>query len=315
VIHVERTEDDVPPDLAGEDSAGAKERKKALAKYNEIEADPEKDVAKDFKFEFKAYKRDGVKATLNRLFHGKCAYCETRYASTQPMDVEHWRPKGLANRGDGLPDMKPGYYWLAAEWDNLLPSCIDCNRARLQIVPPDNIEVKLGKANQFPLAEEDKRVTNHNLADQIQHESPLILHPCHDDPVEHLEFTTDAVAQPRADANGAPNARAAHSIDVFALNRSSLVFSRKELLTLIAQRKFTIERLMVIHDEVQGLPENTNALRERKERLEMLVEELLLHEIKALRALTERDRAYSMLATQFVTEFLEDVRGDLPVPI
>ena len=310
MIKVERTPDDAPPDLAGDDSPGGKERTKAEKLYDKLDADPEKDVSADFKFEFKAYKRAGVKAALHRIFKGKCAYCETRYSTTQPMDVEHWRPKGLANRGEDLPDMRPGYYWLAADWHNLLPSCIDCNRARLQVVPPQNDEVKLGKANQFPVEDEAKRVPNHHADGQIDDEVPLILHPCVDDPTEHLEFTADAVVQPRLDSTGAASEKGEHSIDVYALNRSGLVLSRKEVLDLIVQRKFAIRHLMEIHDEVQGLPAG-----QRKERLEMLVEELLLHELKALRELTGPERRYSMLATQFVTEFLDDVRGDLPVPI
>lgn len=302
-----------PSDLVGSDSPGAKERQKAQDLFDALVADSSKNVSQDFKFEFKAYKRDKVKATLTELFQGKCAYCETRYSSSQPMDVEHWRPKGLANRGDGLPDMKPGYYWLAAEWDNLLPSCIDCNRSRKQIVPPHNTEVKLGKANQFPLADEAQRVTDHLSAAHIANEQPLLLHPCVDDPTEHLEFTPEAVVRPRLDANGVPKPKGVHSIDVFALNRAGLVFSRRELLDLVEQRKFAIEHLMKIHDKVQDLPVDTTDERARKDELEMLVEELLLHELEALRGLMDSKRPYSMLATHFVEEFLEAVGADLPV--
>ena len=82
-------------------------------------------------FEFHAYKADEVKRRLEDLFHGKCAYCESFYAAQAPVDIEHYRPKGAV---EDDPD-HPGYWWLAMAWENLLPSCIDCNRRRRQKTP------------------------------------------------------------------------------------------------------------------------------------------------------------------------------------
>jgi len=82
-------------------------------------------------FEYSAYKKGEVKRALATLFHGKCAYCETFYSASSPVDVEHYRPKGSV---DGVKD-HPGYWWLAMRWENLLPSCIDCNRRRGQWNP------------------------------------------------------------------------------------------------------------------------------------------------------------------------------------
>ncbi|MEF9674035.1 hypothetical protein QNM99_25505 [Pseudomonas sp. PCH446] len=47
------------------------------------------------------------------------------------MDVEHYRPKGAVSEDAS----HPGYWWVAMDWDNLLPSCIDCNRKRKQVTP------------------------------------------------------------------------------------------------------------------------------------------------------------------------------------
>lgn len=82
-------------------------------------------------YEFKIYKAAAIKAELDKLFHGKCAYCERFFASGAPVDVEHYRPKGGVE-GDTT---HRGYWWLAMEWSNLLPSCIDCNRRRGQRTP------------------------------------------------------------------------------------------------------------------------------------------------------------------------------------
>jgi uncharacterized protein (TIGR02646 family) len=76
------------------------------------------------------YKDGAVKAALDAMFHGKCAYCEFMYIGGMPVDIEHFRPKGAVIVGGKM--RKPGYYWLAAKWENLLPSCIDCNRKRDQ---------------------------------------------------------------------------------------------------------------------------------------------------------------------------------------
>ncbi|WP_314961798.1 hypothetical protein [Bradyrhizobium cosmicum] len=73
-------------------------------------------------FPFQAYKAEGVKKRLEELFHGKCAYCESLYASQAPVDVEHYRPKGRVKDEHA----HPGYWWLASEWTNLLPASITC---------------------------------------------------------------------------------------------------------------------------------------------------------------------------------------------
>ena len=45
-----------------------------------------------------------VKAALEKLFYGKCAYCETFYSVQAPVDVEHYRPKS-AVEGDDEDDI------------------------------------------------------------------------------------------------------------------------------------------------------------------------------------------------------------------
>jgi hypothetical protein len=143
MIHIDRSRVPVPPSLL---DAGVKERERATAFY----ADPGN---QSNSFPFKAYKADDVVAALEQLFRGKCAYCESSYAQTQPADIEHFRPKGavmIERPGERPHRRKPGYYWLAAEWDNLLPSCIDCNRARTQDFPDDDLRLVRGKENRFP---------------------------------------------------------------------------------------------------------------------------------------------------------------------
>jgi uncharacterized protein (TIGR02646 family) len=155
-------------------------------------------------FPFKAYKHPDVKAALELLFHNKCAYCETRYGTTHPVEIEHWRPKGEVRTPNGIK-IRPGFYWLAAEWDNLLPSCIDCNRARTQELP-DRSKKVLGKANQFPVDH-----PNPTHIKDIECSAPLLLNPCLDDPSQHIEFLKEGVLRPQKLA-GMPSRKALESI-------------------------------------------------------------------------------------------------------
>ena len=77
-------------------------------------------------FDFKVYRDPQVKDALISLFKGKCAYCESNFLHVYSGDVEHFRPKGEIEEVN--PPKKPGYFWLAADWNNLLLSCRNCNQ-------------------------------------------------------------------------------------------------------------------------------------------------------------------------------------------
>lgn len=190
-------------------------------------------------FKYKAYKEDDVQETLEGLFHGKCAYCETYYAASAPMDVDHYRPKGKVadDLGHG------GYWWIAMAWENLLPSCIDCNRMRGQVLveispslevlarttrPP---KVNAGKKDSFPLAAAGVRAIAE--AKDFSAELPLLLNPCVDDPAQCLAFAFDpqhpvGLLMPVGDL--AQRERGAVSIQIYGLNRQGLVEDRTRLL-------------------------------------------------------------------------------------
>jgi uncharacterized protein (TIGR02646 family) len=113
---------------------------------------------------------------LANVFHSKCAYCEESTGGGFFGDGEHYRPKAKVTE-EARPDGKPhsGYYWLAYEWRNLLPSCQKCNNR---------------KGNWFPI-EGDRAFGPGDGSDPAildQKEKPLLLHPYRDDPTEHLKF-------------------------------------------------------------------------------------------------------------------------------
>ncbi len=259
---VDRTTEIEPAILKAPDKDGKSE----LDRVSDFMAKPLKPGEKREAFPFARYKEVAVKAALERLFHGKCAYCESFYAGTQPIDVEHYRPKGEV---DGL-ETHGGYWWLAMDWRNLLPSCIDCNRRRKQKSPDPKAgslvelrkngdfdrtkQILLGKSSIFPLETETGRASKRE--DDLSAERRLLLDPTRDDPADHLVFHIDrqhliglvlakplangGAAIPQADPTAAAalaGAKAAQvspmgmvSIQVYGLNRLSLVQARTKVL-------------------------------------------------------------------------------------
>ena len=80
---------------------------------------------------------------LEHVFYQKCAYCEVRLTRDHGA-AEHFRPKGrVTSREYGARRPRtsvamttdecradcehPGYFWLAYDWRNLVPSCDRCN--------------------------------------------------------------------------------------------------------------------------------------------------------------------------------------------
>lgn len=221
------------------------------------------------KFTFKRYKEDKVKKALENLFHGKCAYCETYYSSTQPMDVEHYRPKGnVAGTDHG------GYWWLAADWENLLPSCIDCNRRRKQKLPDDiSLERRaeiwdddlvtdpnnMGKKDLFPLELGSNRaafIKNLKKRKQaLQNEKRLLLDPTRDDPEEFISFNGGgddrlSLVLPWG-KDGIRNEIGLASTQVYGLNRLGLVQARTRILR-------DLEFLMEIFINIETLGNNVS---------------------------------------------------------
>ena len=86
------------------------------------------------------------------MFHGKCAYCESKITHIEYGHIEHFHPKRGTN---GRPD-------LTFEWSNLLLACGVCNG-------PGN------KSDHFPGVDEN---------------GPLV-NPCEDDPDAHFDFFFD----------------------------------------------------------------------------------------------------------------------------
>jgi hypothetical protein len=161
---------------------------------------------------------------VDGAFHGKCAFCEASIRSSQHGDIEHFRPKGAVvdeatNRAIKLAatgDPHPGYYWLAYNWENLLPSCVLCNQPSTE---PG--EQRIGKRNYFPLADETKRAQK--PGDEA-HEKPLFIHPVKEDPGKELDIDATGVLFARDGS-----ARGEACIRILGLNLRELRTERKRV--------------------------------------------------------------------------------------
>jgi uncharacterized protein (TIGR02646 family) len=277
-------------------------------------------------FEFSAYKAAAVKAQLEELFHGKCAYCESYYGSQAPVDVEHYRPKGRVEDAIG----HQGYWWLAAEWTNLLPSCIDCNRRRKQRTPVLSSdldvlyrEMKTGKQDAFPVG----GVRADSEGADLGAEKALLLDPTKDDPQAHLAFWLEegrkagliyprtsqggdcalvvaaeagAAAVAAAGAAAGLSVRGAVSIQVFGLNRMGLLQERARLVerlrfleTLLVDITAVIDRLEAFNRQPRH-PEVADALSSLRT--------LQVRVLDEMRALAEPGAPYSSLASAYLRD-------------
>ncbi|MDB4890490.1 MAG: hypothetical protein JWL61_2345 [Gemmatimonadetes bacterium] len=149
--------------------------------------------------------------------YGKCAYCESPIEFPGSASLDRYRPKAGAIGFDGKFSTEH-YWWLAYEWENLLPACTKCNKF---------------KGAKFPV--EGSRAATTAAADELQTESRLLLDPCYDAPYEHLQFNDRGLAMASSPSGDV-------TIATLELNRSELIASRgkvvRELRSAIAQIKW-----------------------------------------------------------------------------
>jgi uncharacterized protein (TIGR02646 family) len=150
-----------------------------------------------------------VRGDLWRAQHFKCCYCEKNNLEASHSDVEHFRPALRADRGPGFPTH--GYWWLAWTWSNLLFVCPVCNRNT--------------KNDQFPLDAASVPLQPHEQPPGG--EFPLLIDPCVEDPIRHIQFQPVAL---RGRPRWAPFARSGSRRGFTTI--STLKLDRPELLDL-----------------------------------------------------------------------------------
>jgi hypothetical protein len=325
MIRVSRGSKPAPAALSKKDKDGKTEFERARAHlFPDPPLPPGSPKLKGFAYA--AYKAQDVRERLEGLFRGKCAYCESAYATTAPVDIEHFRPKGAV---EGEPD-HPGYWWLAASWSNLLPSCIDCNRRRKQRTPPDSASLVAlrafmdvgkgtvalaGKKDCFPIAGMRAKTEACSLAD----EQPLLINPCEDKPEEHLTFQVGGehpiaivrpavVASDNVAASPVSSRKGAVSIQIYGLNRLALVQERTKLLRqleFLGQMALDLAEAAETVSKAAILPGASPELAGVAKRLRHMETRTL----DQIRAMAEPEAPYSAMCKAWLRDFIERVRS------
>jgi uncharacterized protein (TIGR02646 family) len=149
---------------------------------------------------------------LRKAQHDKCAFCESKVPHIAHGDVEHFRPKAGYRQDPDDTLGRPGYYWLAYEWSNLLFCCQLCNQRF--------------KRNHFPLVESVRRAKSYH--DRIEDERPLFVHPAGEEPESVLEFCGGRDGHILRAIGGDP--RGQRTIEALGLNRDELAEMRRDAL-------------------------------------------------------------------------------------
>lgn len=270
MIKVNRRRIPVPASLAGAGSLGATEQ---VANARRLAASPPESPV------FSVYKQPDVIAALRQLFGPKCAYCEWRYAAGGPPDVEHYRPKSEVRQSRGAP-ATDGYWWLAADWDNLHASCNDCNRRRYHEFPNGPRELR-GKENLFPVAAPVVGAWSPGCEGGEQR---LLLDPCRDDPELALSWSDDGAVGEARPGGGPPHPMALPSINCYGLDRPELFTERMSLATRIRGDIVHLKKLKMIYRQTKH-PELRDVIEER---------------MTALKAYAAPDAAFSAMAAAII---------------
>lgn len=197
-------------------------------------------VANSFDIDKKIYGDNSVKVSLISLQKKCCCFCESRITHISSGDVEHFRPKQGYLQDNNDLFHKPGYFWLAYDWSNLLFACERCNRRY--------------KQNLFPLKNIANRC-NPNINFDISSEEPLFVDPSKVDPSMHIEFRGTMITHktPEGDV----------TITELDLNRADLYEMRIDSFSAINSLKEIYERDKNTINDYDSKTKFKNALNEK----------------------------------------------------
>ena len=198
------------------------------------EADVESDPAayssgsRTLEFDRSVYAHDTIKRDLVAMQHEKCAFCEAKPLHVSDGDVEHFRPKGAVRQDDADALRRPGYYWLAYEWDNLLFACERCNRRH--------------KRSFFPLVDPARRAQTHR--DGVAGEAPIFIDPSAEDPRPFISYRDHVPIAVHG------NTRGEQTIEALGLRRPELNADREGHLERV-KMLYEIATLAVVSAELR----------------------------------------------------------------
>jgi len=296
------------------DSEGMIEIKDAITFYNDINNHQETyqktgKRGRRINESYSVYSQKSVRDALKIMFHGKCAYCESKITSIYNGDIEHFRPKGGYCNDSSQPLTKPGYYWLAAEWENLLFACPFCNQTNTHEILDDGSiqEVVQGKLNQFPIKNEIYRLThnhgqiyflnnnNYTQAFLGEEKERLLLKPCTDEVEKHFIYSENGLILENEGLSVIESERAKTSIKVYALQRLGLVQSREEKIILIKAQIRRVEQAI----------QNYNKHLEDSDEEKILFEGIMREEMEILKRFKDSNQEYAGMARYLIDDYFK----------
>jgi hypothetical protein len=215
---------------------------------------------------------------LENRFNNKCAYCETKIEGFIG-DAEHFRPKGRVRSEtdeaskvveildeNNVRIQHPGYFWLAYNWKNLLPSCHLCNRygGKKDLFPVGKQHVGVTRLTSAQVNALFEKITQSLASPDIYYLEPadldvfedrLLLHPYYDEPEKHLYFKSDGRC-----AVWQNSKKGEASKKVYDLDNSVKVRARSE--AQLAGRKTYSSILAVTADTISELAAAAQKFRE-----------------------------------------------------
>lgn len=254
--------------------------------------------------EFTHYKGYDVQQALRRDFNWKCAYCESPLEKGS-FGVEHYRPKGGVAGCD-----HPGYWWLAFEWSNLLPTCRPCNQGLLQHIVTADMDVTAveafqavspaenhGKATQFPVS--GVRFTA--AFDDHFAEGPLLLDPTRSNPEPELHWRSDSVFSvvEAAETDTGVSDAGGETIKCVALKRLDLVQNRTRLL----------ERLRTQRIQIMDALDQANATANREKQIFAI--EIAKIRIADMRLSSDAKQPYAGMVRAFMSKFTAEFTAEM----
>lgn len=257
---------------------------------------------------YSVYSGKSVRKTLIKMFRGKCAYCESKITAIYNGDIEHFRPKGKIQNAN---PSRPGYFWLASEWENLLFACPFCNQTNThEFRNGNNIEEAVfGKLDQFPLETETHRLkythgiiyltdsTTYKQAFDLEESERLLLNPCKDDNVQkYFKFNDDGAIISNDGLTDFEERKAQTSILTYALHRLPLTIAREEK---IIQVKAQIRRVEIAIT-------NYNKYMDKSDEEKVWFEGIMREEMKILKNFKDADQEYSGLARYIIDKYFDD---------
>lgn len=260
--------------------------------------------------DYTVYADKKVRKLLVKMFHGKCAYCESKITAIYNGDIEHFRPKGEIH--EATPK-KPGYFWLAAEWDNLLFACPFCNQTNThEFKNGDDIEEAVfGKLNQFPLDSEGNRLNyNHGLiyftdkvvyqkAFYLEESERLLLNPCKDDNIQkYFKFDDDGAIITNDSLTDFEERKALKSIFTYALHRLPLTIAREQKIIEIKAQIKRVENAIINYNNYMDVSDY--------ERVRF--ESIMREEMRILKKYKDPDQEYAGLARYIIDKYFDDAK-------